>query len=108
LIDVILSREQRFSFEHFGENATSTPDINFDVILLPCKHDFWGSVISGGNITSHLWVLNARKTEIADFQVTVFVDEDVGGFEITMNDTGGMDIFETTLKEGLADCRKQK
>jgi hypothetical protein len=103
LVNMILSREKWFSFQHFGENATSTPNINLDIILLPCKHDFGSSVVSGGDITSHLWILNTGKTEIANLQVTVFVDEDVGGFEITMNDTCRVNVFEATLDELAMD-----
>ena len=43
-----------------------------------------------------MWVLNAGKTEVANLQVAVLVDEDVGWLEIAMDDTGGVDILQST------------
>lgn len=102
LVDMILSREQWLAFQHFCENAPSTPYINFYIILLPCKHDLWCSVVSCRDISGHLRILNASKTEIADLEVTVLVDENVAGLEITMNDSCRVDIFQSTLELTLA------
>jgi hypothetical protein len=44
-----------------------------------------------------LGVLDTGETEIANLQIAVLVDENVGGLEVTVNDTGGMDVFQTTL-----------
>jgi len=44
-----------------------------------------------------LRVLYARQAEVADLQVAVFVDEDVGGFEVAVDDAGGVDVFEAAL-----------
>lgn len=40
-------------------------------------------------------VLNAGKTEVANLQVAVLVDEDVGRLEIAMDDAGGVDILQS-------------
>ena len=95
LVDVILSWEQWLALQHLGEDTSCRPDVDLDVVLLPCKHDLWRSVVSRRNVTGHLWVLNARKTEIANLQVAVLVDEDVGWLEIAVDDTGGVDILQS-------------
>jgi hypothetical protein len=41
--------------------------------------------------------LDSGKTEIANLEITVLIDKNVAGLEITMYDTCGVDIFETTL-----------
>lgn len=46
LVDVIFSWEQWLPFQHLCEDTTSTPNVDFHVVLLPRKHDLWGSVIS--------------------------------------------------------------
>ena len=45
--------------------------------------------------------LNGEKPRecASHLQVAVLVDEDVGGFQITVDDTSGMHVFETTLRE---------
>jgi hypothetical protein len=64
---------------------------------LPREHDLRSSVVSCRDISGHLWVLNAGETEVANLQVAVFVDEDVGGLKIAVNDTGGVDVFQPAL-----------
>lgn len=85
---MILSREQRFAFKHLSKDATSTPNINLDVVFLPGEHDFGGSVVSCGDITSHLRVLDSCKTKVANLEIAVFVDEDIAGFEIAVDNAG--------------------
>lgn len=93
LIDMILSREQWLALQHLGEDTTRTPDINLDIILLPCEHNLRRSVVSRGNVSGHLRILDSCKTEVADLQVTILIYENVAGFEITMNNTCRVDIF---------------
>lgn len=37
------------------------------------------------------------QAEVADLEVAVFVDEDVGGLEIAVDDAGGVYIFQAAL-----------
>jgi len=101
LVDVVLSREQRLALEHLSEDASCTPDIHLDIVLLPCEHDFWRSVVSGRDISRHLGVLYTGETEVADLKITVLVDENVAGLQVTMYDTSGVDVFQTTLLESV-------
>ena len=47
-------------------------------------------------------VLNASEAEIANLEIAILVDENVGGLEITVDDTCGVDVFQTTLRR--LDC----
>jgi hypothetical protein len=87
LIDVIFAREERLALEHLGKNTAYTPDVNLNVVLLPCEHNFRRPVVSRGNISGHLWVLDTRETEIANLKIAILVDENVTGFEVTVDDT---------------------
>jgi hypothetical protein len=102
LVDVVLSGEKRLALEHLGEDAACTPDIHLHVVLLPCEHDLRRSVVSGRDVTGHLRVLDAGKTEIANLQIAVLVDKDVGGLKVTVDNTGGVDVFQATLR--ILDC----
>ena len=42
---MVFAWEQRFPLQHFGEDAASAPDVDLDIILLPGKHDLWGTVV---------------------------------------------------------------
>lgn len=94
LVDVIFSREQRLPLKHLGENTSCAPYVNLDVVLLPCEHDFRGAVVSCRHVACHLRVLDSGKAKVAYFQVAVLVYKDVAGLQVTVNDTGGMHIFE--------------
>lgn len=104
LVDVILAREEGLALEHLGEDAAGTPDIDLDVVLLPGEHDFGGAVVTSRDIASHLRILDTRKAEIANLQVAVLVDQDVAGLQVTVDDTGGVDVFEAALDLELVNA----
>ena len=85
---MIFAGEQWFALQHLGEDATRAPDIYLDVVFLPCKHDLRSSIVPRRHVAGHLRVLDTGKTKVADFEVTVLVDEDVGGFKIAVNHAG--------------------
>jgi hypothetical protein len=97
LVHVVLSREERLALEHLGENASCTPDINLNIVLLPCEHDLRGSVVSGRYVTRHLGILYTGETEVANLEIAVLVDEDVAGLQVAVHNTSGVDIFQATL-----------
>jgi hypothetical protein len=94
---MVLSWEQRLALEHFSKDAACTPDVDLDIVFLPCKHDLRGAVVAGGNVTGHLRVLYTGQAEIADLQITVLVHEDVAGLQVAVDDTSGVNIFQSTL-----------
>ena len=97
LIDMILSREERFSLNHLRENAGCAPDVHLHVVLLPCKHDLGGAVVSCRNVAGHLRILNTGKTEIADLEVAVVVDEEVLWLQVPVDNPCGVDVFQPAL-----------
>lgn len=99
LVDVVLSREERLALEHFREDATCTPDINLNIVFLPCEHNLRCAVVAGGNVSGHLRVLYTGQAEITDLQIAVFVYEDVAGLQVTVNNPSGVDVFQTTLSK---------
>jgi len=94
---VIFAREEWFALQHLGKDTASTPDINLYIILLPCKHDFRCSVVSCRHVASHLWVLNPSQSEVANLEIAVFVDQNIGGLQITVNDASGVNVFQASL-----------
>ena len=74
LVDVVLAREQRFPFEHLRKDTSRTPDIHLDVVLLPCEHDLWGTIIPSRDVSRHLRILDAGKAKVTNLQVAILVD----------------------------------
>lgn len=97
LVDMVLAREEGLALQHLGENAAGTPDIDLDIVLLPSEHDLGGAVVTSRNIARHLRILDTRKAEIANLQVAVLVDQNVTWLQVTVNNTGGVNVFETAL-----------
>lgn len=88
LVDVVFSREKRLALKHLCKDTASTPDVDLNVVFLPCEHDLGRTVVAGGNVTGHLRILYTGQAEIANFQIAVLVYEDVAGLQITVNNTG--------------------
>ena len=94
---MVFTGEQRLAVQHLCENTARTPDVDLNVVLLPCEHDLGRAVVSGRDVAGHLRVLDAGQTKIADFEIAVFVDQNIAGFKIAMHDTGRVHIFQTSL-----------
>lgn len=98
LVDVVLAGEKGLSLQHLREDTSGTPDVHLDIVFLPGEHDFGSSVVSCGDVARHLGVLDTGQSEIADLQITVFVDENVAGLQVTMDDASGVNVFEAALQ----------
>lgn len=94
---MVFAREQWLALQHLREDTACAPDIHLHVVLLPGEHDFRGSVVPRRYIASHLWILNASQAEVADFEVAVLVDKDVGRLQVAVYHTGGVHIFKAAL-----------
>ncbi len=62
----VLAREERLALEHLCEDASCAPDVDCDVVLLPCEHDLGCAVVAGGDVAGHLGVLQTGEAEVAD------------------------------------------
>lgn len=96
---MVLSREQWLALQHLSKDASCTPDVNLNIVFLPCEHDFRSPIVSCRDVAGHLRVLYTCQAEIADFEIAILVDEDVAGLEIAMHDACGVDIFQSALSK---------
>lgn len=88
LVNMVFTWKKGRPPEHLGKNASCAPHVDCVAILLPCQHDFWGPVISCHDIASHLVVLFPRESKVTDFKIAVVVNEEILGFQVTMDNTG--------------------
>jgi hypothetical protein len=98
LVDVILAREKGFTVQHLGKDATGAPNVHLDVVFLPREHDLRSSVVSRRDVASHLGVLNAGETKVADLQVAVLVHENVAGLQVSVDYASRVHVLEASLE----------
>ena len=79
-------------------------------VALEAEHNLRGAIPARGYVFSHeasvfVWIYReaAGETKVTDFELTVCVHEKIAGLEISMQDVGRVDIFQTA--EDLIDER---
>lgn len=85
LINMVLPRKYWRSKNHFRKYTARTPNIDLFIIPPPSKHNFGSTVVPRRDVSSHLSLLHTSKAKVANFQIAIFVDENVAGFEVAMN-----------------------
>jgi hypothetical protein len=94
---MVLSGEQGLALQHLGKDASRTPDVDFHIVFLPRQHDLGSAIVSRRDVASHLGVLYTGQTKIANLQITVLVHKDIARLQVTVDDTGRVDVFQPTL-----------
>lgn len=71
-------------------------------VALEAEHDFRRTVPSRGDVFRHVSRILLRvdgeatsQTKVANLEFAVGIDEQVAGLEVSVQDIGGVDIFET-------------
>ena len=106
-VRTVFAREQGLAAQHLSKDTADAPDINRLCILLEGEHDLGSTVPSSGNVFGHETRVvicrggRASKTEIADFEITVSIQEEVGRLEVSVQNVGGVHSFQCT--KGLVD-----
>lgn len=80
-------------------------------VALEAQHDFRRTVPSGSDVFCHVTGILLRvdretsgKTKVANLELAVGIDEQVSGLQVTVQNVGGVDVFETAknlVDEGL-------
>lgn len=116
---MVSNTEERLSFEHLCKDASYTEHVNSLCVLkivLMSKKQLWSSVDPSSNvlcvfrmITFVLVIIilrdDTRETEVTDLDVAVRVNQDITGFQITMNNLRLLKIPQTVeeLEENVLD-----
>ena len=103
----IFAGEERSPTEHFRENTPDTPNINRLCILLKSEHNFRRPIPPRRHIFSHKPGIILRgigapcQSKVTDFEIAVGIEQQVGGFQVTVEDVGRMHCLESA--EGLVN-----
>ena len=89
------------SKHELSNNAADGPDVDGAGVLLPGQDDLGRPVPSSGNVIGQdsvcrlqLLDVSSGKTEVADLQIAVRVDEQVARLEVPVVDAGRVDVLE--------------
>lgn len=103
----VFAGEQRLAAQHLGEDTAYTPYVDRLGVLLERQHDLWCTIPARSNIFRHearvvfLRGGGTGQAEVADFQIAVRIEKEIGGFEVTVKNVGGMHGLQGA--EGLVD-----
>ena len=88
LVDVVVAAEEDGLAEHFCEDAADGPDVDGLGVGVAVDKYFWGAVRSGGYVVGYLLGVDflPREVHIGYLQFEFFVDEDVLGLHVTVDD----------------------
>ena len=99
---VVTTREERFTGEHFCQDAPDRPNIDGFGVLFESEHDFRSSVPTGSDVFCHETrsfcfglVCRSCQTKIANLEIAIGVEQEIRGFEITMQHLSRMQRFQT-------------
>jgi hypothetical protein len=116
----VLAREEGLALEHLAQDAAhgpirrqsessaqsiprarqlpphgrDAPHVDRLVVLLPREHDLGRPVVARRDVARHLRVLEPGEPKVAELEVAVFVDENVGRLEVAVDDAGRVDVFQ--------------
>ena len=95
MVDGGCARKHWLASHHFSDQATKRPNINFLRVIFTAKEELRSTIPSGSNVISHddsLIILGFFKgpdeAKVTQFGIAVFINEDIGGLEVSMNDVG--------------------
>jgi len=62
----VLSGKEWLALKHLSKNAPSAPNVDCNIVLLPCEHGFGGPIIPRRDVASHLRSLYSGETKITN------------------------------------------
>jgi hypothetical protein len=99
LIKIILSGEQRRPSKKLRKNTANTPHIDLLRVLTRAQNYFRSAVPSCNDVLGqiiHSLIKSSCQPQIANFQISIFVQEEVAGLEVSVNDVCGMHVQSAT------------
>ena len=95
LINLAIAREQRFPRRHLGENAADGPHVDAGAVLAATEQDFGAPVPERDDfvgVGAEGDAEGAGEAEVGEFEVAFFVDEEVLGFQVAVQDAVGVAV----------------
>ena len=98
LVDGRSAWKNRFSLENLSYQASQAPDIDGLRVICRTDQNLRSPVPTSGNVLSEnvifflLLIQGAHKSKITQFGVTVFINQDVGRFQVSVDEPAGVNV----------------
>ena len=88
LLHIVSARKQRLPIQQLHENAAHRPHIDGSRVVVAVEQQLWSSVPARHNVLGHEVRLLHRpgQPEVADLEVAVGVEKEVGRLEVAVED----------------------
>lgn len=99
LVEVVVTREEGCAAKQLRENAANGPDVERVCVMTGVEDDLGRSVPPGDHVLrqrSGRLLIASSETEVADFKVTVLIQQQVARLQITMDDRRAVDVKAAT------------
>ena len=80
-----------------GAHARAWLRLTSDIVLLPREHNLWRAIVPRRDVARHLRILQPRQSEIANLEIAVLVDENVGRLEVAVDDARRVRVLQAAL-----------
>ena len=93
LVNFAVSIEHGFLFNQLSKDAADCPNINTKAILLLTQQNFWSSIPQSLDFMGKCFDGNSEssgQSKVSYFQISIFIDKQVLGFEIPVDDPSGV------------------
>lgn len=89
LIKIVITREKWCSSKQLSKDAADGPHIKSVGVVRSVQDNLWGTIPSSNDVLSKCGgslLVSSGQTKITNFQITVFVEEQVAWLQISMDD----------------------
>ena len=101
LIDLAITTEERFLFSKLGKNASNSPDIHSQAVLLLSEQYLRSTIPKSFNLVSKCFdgkTEGSCESKVCDFEGSCPVNEEILWFEISVNDPASMAVVDAVAK----------
>ena len=101
LVNLGITREKGFSGTHLSKDGTDRPHVHASGVLSSTKQDLWSTIPKGDDLMGIASQRNAEgssKTEISQLEISILVNQQVLGLQVTMQYTARVTVLDTLVK----------
>jgi hypothetical protein len=99
LVDFVFALEEGFSCQELAKNAADGPHVDGLAVASCAEEELRGAVPEGDDELGEFWGWGVADVtghaKVGDFELAAVVEEEIGGFEVAMEDPVVMEVGDT-------------
>ena len=97
LVDFVLALEEGLARQQLSKDTAQRPDVDLETVFVGPKKEVWAAVPECDNELSEVgWrriTCVASHAEVGELDLAAVVEEEIGGFEVSVQDPVRMEVF---------------